>query len=186
MKRVLVWGFIFAYLAFLGLLFCSMINKPSEIKKVEFEPVEKQMRPYNEQEIMDNLVMKSREEKKDDSGITYDDAQLLMKIAMAEAESDGIEGKAMVMAVILNRVNDDRFPDTIEGVIFQEHQFSPVKDGRYDKAEPDIECHLALAEIEKGNYADVEALYFENASDSWQARNCKYLYTIGHHRFYTN
>lgn len=186
MKRVLVWGFIFAYLAFLGFLFYSMINEPSEIKKVEFEPIEKQMRVYNEQEIMDNLVMESQEVPQNDSGITYDEAQMLMKIAMAEAESDGIEGKAMVMAVILNRVNDDRFPDTIEGVIFQDHQFSPIKDGRYEKAEPDIECHLALAEIEKGNYSDVEALYFENASDSWQARNCKYLYTIGHHRFYTN
>ena len=56
--------------------------------------------------------------------ITYDEAQMLMKLAMAEAESDGVVGRAMVMAVVLNRVEDDRFPDSIEGVIFQEHQFS--------------------------------------------------------------
>lgn len=69
-------------------------------------------------------------------------------------------------------------------MIFQEHQFSPIADGRYEKAEPDVECHLALAEIERGEYDTVDALYFENAEESWQASNCEYLGTVGHHRFY--
>ena len=107
-----------------------------------------------------------------------------MKIAMAEAGGDGKHGMAMVMAVVLNRVNNENFPNSIEEVIFQEHQFSPIADGRYEKAEPDVECHLALAEIERGEYDTVDALYFENASDSWQASNCEYLGTVGHHRFY--
>lgn len=45
------------------------------------------------------------------------DAYLLEKIAMAEAESEDTEGKALVMLVVLNRVWDARFPDTIEEVI---------------------------------------------------------------------
>jgi len=48
-----------------------------------------------------------------------DDAYRLAKIAMAEAESEDTEGKALVMLVVLNRVWDDEFPDTIEEVIFQ-------------------------------------------------------------------
>ena len=53
-----------------------------------------------------------------------DDAYRLAKIAMAEAESEDTEGKALVMLVVLNRVWDDEFPDTIEEVIFQKGQFT--------------------------------------------------------------
>ena len=185
-KKVLMWGIFFVLSCLFEIFNRPMINNPIEIKTVKFEAIEPQ-KTINAQGIMDELVKESQDEhRQGDRGITYEEAQMLMKIAMAEAESDGIEGKAMVMAVVLNRVNDDRFPDSIKGVIFQDKQFSPVKDGRYEKAEPDAECHLALAEIEMGNYSDVEALYFENASDSWQARNCQYLYKVCHHRFYTN
>lgn len=68
-----------------------------------------------------------------------DDSYLLCKIAMAEAESEGVKGKALVMLVVLNRVWSDEFPDTIEEVIFQKNQFSPVANGRYDAVEPDEE-----------------------------------------------
>ena len=66
-----------------------------------------------------------------------DDSYLLCKIAMAEAESEGVKGKALVMLVVLNRVWSNEFPDTIEEVIFQKNQFSPVANGRYDAVEPD-------------------------------------------------
>ena len=189
MKKIIAWGLIFANLAFLGLLFYKTTNSSTENKKVEFEHIEKEIKPskaVDAQEIMDKLVKTSKDERIQGFEITYDEAQMLMKIAMAEAGGDGVEGKAMVMAVILNRVEDDRFPDSIKGVIFQEHQFSPITDGRYYDAEPDVECHLALAQIEMGEYYTVDALYFENASANWQASNCKYLGTIGHHRFYCN
>ena len=179
MKRFFVRGIIFVLTAQIWIFNDSLIIYPEEIEKSKIEPLDAQI-------IMDNLVKESEVKPNEDYGITYDEAQMLMKIAMAEAEADGIEGKAMVMAVILNRVKDDRFPNTIEEVIFQEHQFSPISDGRYYKAEPDVECHLALAEIEMGNYSDIEALYFENAQESWQQNNCEYLYTVGHHRFYKN
>ena len=189
MKRVIAWGLIFANLVFLGLLFYQTTNSSTEIKKAEFEPIEKEIKPSKEidaQEIMDKLVRESKDERIQGFEITYDEAQMLMKIAQAEAGGDGKDGMAMVMAVVLNRVNDDRFPDSIEKVIFQDGQFSPISDGRYYKAEPDDECHLALAEIEMGNYDNVDALYFENASESWQSCNCIYLGTVGHHRFYKN
>ena len=44
---------------------------------------------------------------------------LLAQIAMAEAEGEDTEGKALVMLVVLNRVEADEFPDSVENVIYQ-------------------------------------------------------------------
>lgn len=178
-----VWAFLLLYSCVFSLYRLPAIKCIDGEEKTKIEAIDAQI-------IMDKLVTESQVENIKGFEITYEEAQMLMKIAMAEAEADGIEGKAMVMAVVLNRVADDRFPDSIEGVIFQKYngkyQFSPIGDGRYYTAEPDVECHLALAEIERGEYYGVDALYFENADSSWQAENCEYLGTVGHHRFYKN
>ena len=125
--------------------------------------------------------------------LTYEDAQVLMRIAQAEAGIDGVEGMAAVMKTILNRVESSKFPDSVEAVVTQYatlpdgrvvYQFSPIDIGTYDTVEISADSHIALAEIEKGTYAYIDALYFENAENSWQEQNCEYLYTIGHHRFY--
>lgn len=76
------------------------------------------------------------------------DAYLLEKIAMAEAESEDTEGKALVMLVVLNRVWDAKFPDTIEEVIMQDGAFTPVSNGRYDKVDG------AGCRLHEGNGAD--------------------------------
>lgn len=188
MKKVLVWGIIIFNLVFFSQFNLYKANPSYESKEEACESIKGQNEPCeiaNTQEIMNKLVKESEiEESTEEFEITYDEAQMLMKIAMAEAEIDGVEGQAMVMAVILNRVADERFPNTIEEVILQENQFSPISDGRYFESVPDENSHLALAEIEKGNYKDIDALYFENASNSWQSKNCIYLGTVGHHRFY--
>ena len=94
-----------------------------------------------------------------------DDSYLLCKIAMAEAESEGVKGKALVMLVVLNRVWSNEFPDTIEEVIFQKNQFSPVANGRYDAVEPDEECYEALKLIQVDHWNESQdALYFESKS----------------------
>lgn len=63
-----------------------------------------------------------------------DDSYLLCKIAMAEAESEGVKGKALVMLVVLNRVWSNEFPDTIEEVIFQKNQSSSKRKIRRSRA----------------------------------------------------
>ena len=48
------------------------------------------------------------------------DSDILLKIAMAEAEGEGTEGKALVMKVVLNRVENKEFPrDIYEAVANQ-------------------------------------------------------------------
>lgn len=116
---------------------------------------------------------------------TYEEAQMLMRIAEAEAGNQGVEGMKMVMAVILNRVQNEDYPDTIEEVIFQPHQFQPTKDGRYYSVDISSEAHIALAEIETGEPIDEEVIAFEIASNKSLERYFTYAYTVGDHNFYT-
>lgn len=97
------------------------------------------------------------------------EAQLLMKIAHAEDATDA-KSQAYIMSVIINRVNSEDFPDTVEEVINQTGQFSPVDDGRFQSSEPDINSHEALFLIESGQIK-TDYLYFEalTLKDSWQS-----------------
>lgn len=117
-----------------------------------------------------------------------EDAYLLAKIAMAEAEGEGLEGKALVILVVLNRVQSDEFPNSISEVIFQKGQFSPVSNGRYNRVEPDKECYEALELIQFEKWDESQgALYFESASESdWHRKNLKILFQHGRHYFYAD
>lgn len=116
-----------------------------------------------------------------------EDSEKLMKIAMAEAEGESIEGKALVMLVVLNRVWSDGFPDSIEAVIFQRNQFSPVREGgRYWTTEPNDECREALELVMDGWDESQGALYFEAADNEqgWHSRSLEFLFQYGGHKFY--
>lgn len=123
-----------------------------------------------------------------------EDAYLLEKIAMAEAESEDVEGKALVMLVVLNRVRSDSFPDTVKEVIYQKAgngswQFSPLQEGgRWYSTEPDQECKEALELIQEEKWDESQgALYFESAGNSeWHRKNLEFLFQYGGHYFYTN
>lgn len=125
---------------------------------------------------------------KEPAGISQNNAYLLMKIAMAEAEGEDTKGKALVIRVVLNRVNSSSFPDSIKKVIFQERQFSPVANGRFDRVEPDEDCQRALDMIQNDGWDEsMGALYFESKSDStWHEDNLQYLFRHGNHYFYTD
>ena len=113
------------------------------------------------------------------------DTYLLAKIAMAEAESEDTEGKALVMNVVLNRVASNSFPNSIEEVIFQEHQFSPISNGRFEKVQPDEDCYKAVELVENGWNESEGALYFESPSYSeWHKNNLEFLFRHGNHYFY--
>lgn len=120
------------------------------------------------------------------------DSYLLAKIAMAEAEGESLQGKTLVIMVVLNRVQSDGFPDTIEDVIYQcsksgVYQFSCIGDGRWDRVEPNQECYEAVWLVQQALYDYSEgALYFESCAneDNWHSRNLEFLYQEGAHRFY--
>lgn len=115
---------------------------------------------------------------------TYEEAQAMLYTAQAEAGNQGEEGMWLVMSVIYNRRESPDFPDSILGVIYQEHQFSSVSDGRINEVEISPEAHEALARIEKGDVAP-ELIGFEVTTsevlDQYFARAFEYR----DHRFYT-
>ena len=117
--------------------------------------------------------------------LTYEEAQLLMKIAEAEAGNQGAEGMWLVMSVVMNRVESPDFPDTIGEVIFQDHQFSSVSDGNFDNVVIlTAEAHEALARIEGGDIAD-EIIGFEVKTSRELDKYFLEAFEYRDHRFYT-
>lgn len=114
------------------------------------------------------------------------DAYLLAKLAMAESEAEPTETKALVILVALNRVHSDDFPDTVEDVIFESGQFTPVWDGRYDAVEPDAGCWDALDMVLDGWDGSRGALYFREATGEpcWHNDSLEFLLTSGDTNFY--
>lgn len=109
---------------------------------------------------------------------------ILNKIAIAEARTEGVEGMAYVMQAVLNRVASDKFPDTIEGVVFQPGQFSTITNGAYDKAQPNEESKEALENIQE--YENKGQLFFESVSceGTWAAKHREVIFIYRKHRFY--
>ncbi|MBD5504631.1 MAG: cell wall hydrolase [Lachnospiraceae bacterium] len=125
------------------------------------------------------------QEPEPDVSLDATDKEILMKIAVSEAEGESVKGKALVMLSVLNRVKSDEFPDTISEVVFQGTQYSPVLDGRYYSIIPDDDCLAALELVESGWDESQGAMYFENyGADSWHSRNLEFLFQEGNHRFY--
>lgn len=93
--------------------------------------------------------------------ISEGEKELLACLVWAEARGEDQTGKQLVVDVVLNRVDDPRFPDNITDVIYQRYQFSPVLDGSLQKAFMEVtpECYEAVsAELEQRTDSDI--LYF--------------------------
>lgn len=112
--------------------------------------------------------------------------KMLLQITMAEAEGEPLKGKAMVMRVVLNRLEGKKYPNTIEGVIFAEGQFSPILDGRYYTVIPDDDCYEALDMVLNGWDESQGATYFRTIVDyeTWHSRSLQHLFDLGKHAFY--
>lgn len=95
--------------------------------------------------------------------VTFDEFDMMAKVVYAEAGNQDWEAQWAVACVILNRVESDEFPDSIEEVIFQDKpakQFCCVWDGGYDRAEPGDAAYEAVAyAIEEERYP-VDVLFF--------------------------
>lgn len=63
--------------------------------------------------------------------ITSNDHLILAKMISGEARGEPYIGQVAVGGVILNRVRDERFPNTVYGVCFQPGAFDAVRDGQY-------------------------------------------------------
>ena len=122
---------------------------------------------------------------------TYGSDELFWMSRVIEAESCGEPyiGKLLVGNVVLNRVEDENFPDTIYGVIFDRVngvQFTPVANGTIYNT-PCGECTQAARAVLMGTMLLDEAMYFVNMSlvpVSWVSMNRPVIKKHGSHTFF--
>lgn len=84
--------------------------------------------------------------------------------SVVEAESDrspSLDGRVLIALTILNRVCDDRFPDTITGVLTQRGQFSTVRNGHSIVERTEYSDQAVLQAFEEiGNETAPNVLFF--------------------------
>ena len=82
---------------------------------------------------------------------TDEDLYILSHVIYGEASGCSWEHQIGVGSVVLNRVKDSRFPNTIKGVVFQKGQYACTWDGNYNK-EPDQQTiDVAIYLLENGS-----------------------------------
>lgn len=116
----------------------------------------------------------------------YDEGELywLSRIIYSESGNQPLSGKLAVGNVVLNRVKDSRFPDSIYGVIFQKNQFSPAASGSIYRT-PNAESVVAAKLCLDGAVSLDRVLYFNRVGlNCWASRNRPYVATIAGHSFY--
>jgi len=98
-----------------------------------------------------------------------DDVHLLARTIHAEAKGEPYEGMVAVGAVILNRVRNPAFPNTMAGVVYQPCAFEPVKNGAINQ-EPNETAYRAARDALNGWDPTGGAIYFWNpatATSQW-------------------
>jgi len=114
------------------------------------------------------------------------DIQLLARAINGEARGEPYEGQVAVGAVILNRVEDSRFPNTIAGVIYQSGAFTAVADGQINVPIEEGATVVKAARDALNGWDPTEgAVYYFNpdtATNSW-IWSRPLIKTIGKHRF---
>ncbi len=132
------------------------------------------------------INMLPKEEVQAASGGSSSDIQLLARAINGEARGEPYEGQVAIGAVILNRVKDSRFPNTIAGVIYQSGAFTAVSDGQINQAMEDETTVMKAARDAMNGWDPTDgAVYYFNpatATNKW-IWSRPLIKTIGKHRF---
>ena len=114
------------------------------------------------------------------------DVQLMARAINGEARGEPYEGQVAVGAVILNRVKDSRFPNSISGVIYQSGAFTAVADGQINAPiDEGATVYKAAQDAINGWDPTGGCVYYFNpdtATNSW-IWSRPHVITIGKHRF---
>lgn len=126
--------------------------------------------------------------------VSDQDIDTLMRIVEAEAGGEDRKGKLLVANVVINRVKNKRFPDTVTDVVYQRDQnvtqFSPVSNGTINKVKISEETTEVVYSALRGEDISQGALFFmarkyatsENAQ--WFDNHLTFLFSYGGHDFY--
>ena len=129
-----------------------------------------------------------------DRQLSEKEYNILTRIVEAEATGLDKKSKILVANVILNRMEHEEFPDTVEEVVFQNvngaTQFSPVADGRYytvkikDSTKEAVERALAGEDYSQGALYFMERSMSDKNSIKWFDTCLTKLFKYQGHEFY--
>lgn len=159
-------------------VFSDLSYYPEEIQTVEFMPLTLSEEPEEAAAI--NVIERTH----DVELFTLEDRDLLLRCAAAEGANQGEDGQWLILSVIMNRIVDEDFPDTVYDVIYQPGHFSVVTDGRIDTVEPTEATEMALTRIEEGDIAPY-IIAFEKEGNNVLDKWFEYAFTYRDHAFYT-
>lgn len=149
----------------------------SDISEVEIT-TEEPTKVYEPETTDISTTFQSKEET---NTITDEEIELLALVTIAEAEGESEYGKRLVIDTILNRVDSNRFPDTISGVIYQKDHFTSMWNGRADRCRVTDEVRqLVREEMEFRTNSDV--LFFTAGE---YGRYGTPAFQVGNHYFCT-
>ncbi len=109
---------------------------------------------------------------------------LLARLIYGEARGEPYTGQVAVGAVVMNRVKNSSFPNSVSGVIYQSGAFDAVKDGQINLT-PDSTAKKAAQDAINGWDPSYGAIYYFNpstATNKW-IWSRPMTVTIGRHRF---
>jgi len=112
------------------------------------------------------------------------DVNLLARVIHGEARGEPYNGMVAVGAVVLNRVRNSNFPNTIAGVIYQSGAFDAVADGQINLT-PSSQAVSAARDALNGWDPSNGAIYYFNpntATNKW-IWSRPLTVVIGKHRF---
>ena len=118
-----------------------------------------------------------------------DDLFWLSHIIYSEADREPLAGMIGVGNVVLNRVADAHFPDSIMSVVLEDQptfQFSPVETGEVMEP-PDERALISTYLVLEGYNTVGDSLYFVNpdrGDGTWFDETLTPTVTIGRHHFY--
>ncbi|NLK07966.1 MAG: hypothetical protein GX316_04610 [Firmicutes bacterium] len=118
------------------------------------------------------------------SSVSEGDIWLLAQVIHAEGRGESLQGQIAIGAVLLNRVRDSRFPNSLAGVVYEPGAFCTVADGQIYLT-PDARALEAARQAANGYDPTGGALYFYNPART----TSRWIYTrpvlgqIGRHVF---
>lgn len=109
---------------------------------------------------------------------------LLSKVVYSEARGEPYVGQVAVAAIVLNRVSNSSFPNTVAGVVYQSGAFDAVSDGQINLT-PDSTARKAAQDAINGWDPTYGCIYYFNpstATSKWIWSRPQVI-TIGKHIF---
>ena len=145
------------------------------------------------EETTEQVVMEETPEALTGNSFSLEDQeyQVLLKIVEAEAGCEDTEGRMLVANVVMNRVRNGYFPNTVTEVVYQRQdgtaQFSPVSDGRIDTVNVSQGTIDAVARVMNGEDISQGALFFRSvrSKSGWFDQKLSRVLEHGNHIFYT-